>query len=88
MHTLDFPIRVPVDVMEELGDSAVISGRMLWPRSRSSARRSRPPVLIFGSSRITGIRGFDFQEEEVRVAVPIGHPFHHFYPVVDPSSYG
>jgi hypothetical protein len=54
MHTLDFPIRVPVDVMEELGDSAVISGRMLWPWSRSSARQSRPPVLIFFGAELFG----------------------------------
>lgn len=37
----------------------------------------------FGSSRITGARGFDLEEEEVRVAVTIGDPLHHFDPVVD-----
>jgi hypothetical protein len=36
-----------------------------------------------GSSRITGISGFYLEEEEGAVAVTVGHPLHHFDPIVD-----
>ena len=56
--------------------------------NKPDCSKSKPPIrAAFGSSRFTGERCFDFQEEVSVIPVSIGHPLHHFYLIVHPFQH-
>ena len=87
---------VPFQPLKTLARARVqpIEGRLqFYPTlpealAATGVKRKKPDKSGFlGSSRFTGERCFDFQEEVSVIPVSIGHPLHHFYLIVHPFQH-
>lgn len=58
-------------------------GRQPLTPVATATRIRAPRPLFMGSSRISGKRSFNLEEEEVAVPVAVCHPLHHLDAIVD-----